>query len=489
MKHIYIVISMMVVILTASFAQGLVGQKAFAQDSDGQEEVSQETTPQETIETDEDLLFGEPVETINEEEINIKSEEEDLFGEGDLIADLEEKEEDMSTLLLSTEGVEIGGKYRFEASSSWSYDGAQGPFGANLTDDSLLLDLGVQVFMDARPFDDFRVFGKVDVSFPFTNEDGTRNFDDVFHVNELFSDFQAGDTLFFRAGKQTINWGVGYFFSPADLLNITEIDPEDPEAELEGPVSLKLHAPIGAHNLYLYTVFQDADSAGEIALAPKAEFVIGDTEIGAGLYYRSTNAPAVMTTLTTSVLDFDIFAEGVISYGSNRTFAVKDSAAPLGVSTKKYNDLFFPSATVGLTYSFSDDFNYFDLAFSAQYMYNGEGYSDPDFLKNNEAGVIGLLAAGDLSASDLIYTGRHYAAVNGTWTEMFGSDFNLACLWLGNLSDGSGMVTPSVTWNVIEYLDIVAKVGFMYGEKGDEYTPAGDAMALTLAATLGGGSF
>ena len=60
----------------------------------------------------------------------------------------------------------------------------------------------------------------MDVSYPFDDQGGTREFDEVFHVSELFSDFQFRDTLFFRAGKQTINWGVGYFFSPADLLYI-----------------------------------------------------------------------------------------------------------------------------------------------------------------------------------------------------------------------------------------------------------------------------
>ena len=51
------------------------------------------------------------------------------------------------------------------------------------------------------------------------------------------------------------------------------------------------------------------------------------------------------------------------------------------------------------------------------------------------------------------------------------------------------MITPSVTWNVIDYLDLIVKVGFLYGEPGDEYTPAGDGMNLTQAAKFGGGSF
>ena len=47
-------------------------------------------------------------------------------------------------------------------------------------------------------------------------------------LSELFADFDVDNRVFVRAGKQTVNWGVGTFFSPANLINLDEIDPEDP---------------------------------------------------------------------------------------------------------------------------------------------------------------------------------------------------------------------------------------------------------------------
>jgi hypothetical protein len=307
--------------------------------------------------------------------------------------------------------------------------------------DSFDLDLGALVYLDARPSETLRVYGEADVSYPFDDQGGTREFYEVFHVSELFSDFQLGDAVFFRAGKQTINWGVGYFFSPADLLNVTEIDPEDPEAELEGPVAVKIQAPIGAHNLYLYTVFEDAARIEEVALAPKAEFVVGDSEIGLGAFYRAGDPPAAMTTLTTSLLDFDIFAEGIVSY----------------------DERLLPSATAGLSYSFSDDLDRFNVSVSAQYMYNGEG-------ADNE---------------------QHYGAANTRWTDMFASDFTFGCFWVANLADGSGTITPFLSWSPIEELEIAVEASCAYGAAGDEYTPtpAGDTITLSLSASFGTGEF
>ncbi len=421
--------------------------------------------------------------------------DDELFGGESVVTDVAEGGRDQSAGLLgrrsgpATEGADIGGTFRFEAKSSWTYDGIAGPLGADLVDEPLEIDLGAKVFLDARPSETLRVFGKLNLSYPFTDQGATRSFDEVFHVTELFSDFQLRDAVFFRAGKQTIHWGVGWFFSPADLLNITEIDPEDPEAEREGPVALKIQAPIGAHNLYLYLLLEDAADVYSVALAPKAELVVGNTELGLGGYYRGGDAPAAMATLTTALGDFDLFAEAVLSYGSDRTFVVEEAAAPSGVGTRTYDDVLYPSATAGMRYRYADDRSWLDVTVSAQYLYNGQGYEDPDLLASRRAGVSALIAAGELSKSDLARRGRAYGALNATWTGMFGSDFTLSSLWLANLADGSGMVSPSIRWDLNDELKLSLKVSLMYGDAGDEYSPGGEAAAVSLTASLGSGSF
>jgi hypothetical protein len=450
------------------------------------------SVPAQEIETNEEALFGSDdtarLSDAGGEGASAAVSAEEEFFSTELVADVQETEEDLSTLLLTTDGVEIGGRFRFDAVSEWNYDGLEGPFGAALTDDPLTLDLGAEIFLDARPSETFRVFAKADLSLPHEALSGAQPVEAG--VKELFADFQLSDVLFFRAGKQTTNWGVGYYFSPADLLNITEIDPEDPEAEREGPVAVKIQAPLGAHNLYLYTIVEDAGSAWQTAVAPKVEFVIGSVELGVGAFYRAGDPPAAMATLTTSFSDFDLFAEGLLAYGSDRVFVVADpAAAPFYVSTRTYADQLFPAATAGLSYRRSDDLDRFNISLSAQYLYNGDGYADPGFLKSNAAGIAALTAAGELGPKDLQQPGRHYGAAGAGWHGLLGSDFDLNLFWIGNLADGSGMIAPSINWEISDDLDLSVKTGFQYGEAGEEYTPLGEAMSLSLSINFGGGVF
>ncbi len=398
-------------------------------------------------------------------------------------------------LLTSKTGVTIGGTYTSEITAGLVQTDLTNPSKDTL-DDTYSVDLGSTVFFDARPDDTIRVLGKVDITYPFTYKaddpstpfvDESRTFSDVFHVTELFSDFNIDNKIFFRAGKSTINWGVGYYFSPADLLNLSKIDPENPDDELEGPVSVKMNVPVGLDNYYIYIVSPDGiTSASELAVAPKAEFVIGDSEIGIGGYYQKDQAPAVMSTLTSSIGDISLLGEAVVTYGSNKTFVNRD------FSTVTYDDTFFFKGTAGIIYSWSDDLSNFSFSFSGQYLYNGEGYSkdDQDFISANRTTVLlPMVMAGTLSLSDIQDTGRHYGAATLSWNELLQSDFTLSVFWLGNLSDGSGIMKPSLTYTRFDNIKVSLSFPYNYGESGDEYTPSGDSLGVSLTFYLGETSF
>ena len=109
-------------------------------------------------------------------------------------------------------------------------------------------DLSGSLFLDARPSREFRAFAKIKGDVRLTESP----LDPNIALHELFADFTLADKAFFRLGKQTVNWGVGHFFSPADIINVGRIDPENPEAEREGPVALGLHLPSGRNNFYTY---------------------------------------------------------------------------------------------------------------------------------------------------------------------------------------------------------------------------------------------
>ena len=407
--------------------------------------------------------------------------------------------------LLSTAGVEIGGRYSFSGSSSWTWTDPAALFENLIPDFDVVtaeewrgliapdlevfsIDFGTTLFFDARPDEDFRVFGKATVSYPFDSEGGAREFDEVISIEELFSDFNWNEALFFRGGKHTINWGVGYFFSPADLLNVTEIDPENPEADREGPLSLKTHFPFDAHNLYLYLIANDALAGddnlltwNEIGVAVKGEFVLGSTELGIGGLYQKDVAPSAMFTFSAPLWDVDLFGEAVLRYGSDKTFVVESAA-------DSYPDDLFFHATAGFIVLYS--FEAFDssLNLAGQYSYNGEGYDDPDILKNPI--VVGpLLESGALAVSDLLNSGKHYAAVSAGWNSLFGSDISLQLFWIHNFSDMSGYLSPTVSISFLDAFSLSMQTPIAYGDAGDEYSPTGESFTIRLAVGIGGGSF
>ena len=186
---------------------------------------------------DENDLFG----GSSEEELFGSSDDGgDLFGGGDaLVEDVVETDLALNELMLTNEEtVVIGGSYSFSVTPGrlWLLD-------TDTDQGTLDVSLSSKLFFDARPDSDIRIYGEAVISYPFeTSEDAadtpgvdeTRTFDDIVSIEELFSDFTIGDSIFFRVGKQTINWGVGYFFSPADLLNLSEIDPSAPRQILRG---------------------------------------------------------------------------------------------------------------------------------------------------------------------------------------------------------------------------------------------------------------
>ncbi len=394
--------------------------------------------------------------------------DDDLFGgSGFLVEDVSETSLALDKLLLENpDGVVIGGNYSFSLTPGWVWDvGSQDNKGTMRT------NLSSQLFFDARPNTNIRIFGKAVVSYPFT-ETSSRTFSDIFSIKELFSDFTIDDSLFFRVGKQTLNWGVGYFFSPADLLNLSEINPADPTAELEGPVSVKVNMPLGIDNLYGYVIVPDgAADVTELAVAAKYEKVFKTTELGFGAYYRKGQAPAAMVTFSTGIGDVAVFGEGMISYGSDRSFKVGNPLLPTVVENP--DDRLYLSGTLGARFAWTDRESDLGVSFAGQYYYNGEGYTGENLI-----------------SYPMSNSRQHYAAANVSVS--LSKTFSTGLFWYGNMSDLSGLVTPSITWSPKDYFSVSLGLSTTYGEPGDEFVPlmlGNKKISATLGFTLGGTGF
>ena len=453
---------------------------------------------QEGSENFDDLFEGEILEEDGEPAAE-ESQEEDLF-ESDLFeesAETEAAEEAApEEAFLVSDQLEWGGSFDLSLTAQVAATDYIAPWNKafwNPDISSLTSVVSADLFFDARPNRDFRVFGKIKAAYrypadPLSTDPPPGEWEA--EIFELFSDFQIKDLLFFRAGKQTVQWGVGYFFSPADVLNLVSIDPEDPGADREGPIALKTHFPFAADNAYLYLVANDIDKPYEIAVAPKVELLLGNYELGIGGFYQYDLTPKGMLTLTGPLWDLDLFAEAMVQWGSDRTF-VDFSPSP---SSYTIEDQMLFSGTVGFSYLNSD----WNLSLSTQYFFNDQGYQesyDYEVMFESTSDLLPLPpetpAEAIITSADLLYPGRHYLAASVGWSELLDSDFGLSLLYLANFSDGSGLITPTVTWDPIDHVRLSTGLRISYSDDpaGDEYAPTGGALAWTLGVSLGAGRF
>jgi hypothetical protein len=557
-------------VLTAQESGGDATQTA--QDA-GEQEVAEET------ETDES-----PLEESWDDDFESLFETDEMIESSDPEAELASPEDD----LLQQEGVRWGGRLGGSLSADWQWNDITRD-GTQLSDPdtrSLTPSLGGSLFFDARPEPEFRAYGKLEFDLESAaadlldvqltpeqaeaglpegwtieeNEDGDTEIRDdtgtliftlpadgtdaiagtdedgavgqapglALSVAELFFDYTWQDTLFFRFGKHTIAWGAGYFFSPADVLNLTAVDPEDPTAEREGPVSLRTGYPFGlTGNATLYIIANQGIEPRDVAVAPLVEFVAGPGELGFGAYYQRALAPRLMSLYTASVGDADLFAEAVLLYGSDRVFvrpSDDQSAAEadptdghdLVVETYTEESRAFLQATVGGRYLYQFE-ERGTLLLAGQYFYNGEGYSgEVDgllpaaarlALNPTENGRLILDPAQQpegyetppaLGFEDLANFGKHYVGATVSLSGIPWERLSLALFGLVNLSDFSAIVSPTVSVSFLNRFSLATSLRFTLGPPDGEFTDpaslflgqdATPTAGLTVSISMPGGSF
>jgi hypothetical protein len=429
---------------------------------------------QPAIVTDEEALFG-GAEPAAQAPPSPKS--------GGLVTVVDEADlaKNIDKTLLVGKGAEIGGEYNFELKPAWTWRGSPlGPenLGSAAYSSALNPLLETKLHFDSRPDENFRVFGKVWASYPFA---APGDWSGSFKLLELFADYNFDRAVFLRAGKQTVKWGVGYFYSPADVLSLAAIDAEKPEDEREGPVALKLHVPVGLDNYYLYLISQNVSTPEAVALAPKAELLIGNLELALAAYYRPDLAtrPRAILMATFPFFDLDLFTESVLAYGSERGYVEKGPAGLL-VSTLK-DELFF-QGSLGLRYQRMDGLQ--GLSLIAQYLFNGLGYQNPSVFVDNPQAVQLLLAQKRIGPADLALRGMHYLSARFSIDRYRESDFGFSLFLMANFSDGSGRLVPELNYGTAKNVTVRFKLPVNYGDPGSEYSPSGAIIAPTLRFDL-----
>lgn len=381
---------------------------------------------------------------------------------------IEEMPPSMDSLFLESDKVVIRGQFSLDGGIDWRKASA----------DNLQYSAKLRLTLDARPDKNYRAYAKIDSFYPTISESETASpmsFDPSLSVKELYADTNWGDTLYLRAGKQTIAWGVGRYFSPADVLNLTAIDIEDPDAERYGPVALKINIPEKLNNFYGYVIANDISSANDLAYAVKAEFLVGETEFAIAGFYRQGMAPRAIAMVTFPVGAMDFYAEAVAALGSDKTFL-----DGIGGTYIDKTSLIF-QATAGFSYKYTDPLENWNISATGQFWYNGEGYEDPAIARISKTDP--LMTSHTILPGDLLHPDRYYAVASLGLSDIYKSGFNISALWFGALGGETGKITPIISHSS-EDLTVSFKAPINYGPVKAEYAPFGCMVTPTVELKL-----
>ena len=419
---------------------------------------------------------------------------------------------DLQKAMLSLEGnkLRIGGSLdsSLKLSCNWAELNKPKP------DSTLTTNLNANLFFDARPTENLKLYGKFSFGFPFEKTlsgavvlqkkqlpllpndiavpigvNGTVNIS----IRELYTDFSLKDIAFFRFGKHAVKWGTGYFYSPADIINLSRIDPQDPEADKEGPLSLRTHIviPRTQHNLWFYLLppAESGFKTEDTAVAAKAEFVFGNWEWGIGGRYRYDQAPKLVTTLSGSIAGkVAVFAEGVFAWGSDYIY-YKNGDYNSGYTEK--NKAFF-QATAGASYSNAKT----HTSVAAQYFYNGFGYRDTKEVQSIiEAGFAeaqkenfshpAVGAARNITSMGNI--GQHYIACTLSQNKIGTEKLRAQLFQQFAVSELQGMSVLTFSWNPNRLIGFGIGPAFIYPLSSESQVKS--SANLSLSVKMGGGKF
>lgn len=451
----------------------------------------------------------------------IVEDEDDIFGVEESVGEGTEDSSAVRDAFIQSAAPSLVGSYSGSAGLTGTWND---PWGAGFdlfAPDAVALapSSALHLGFSAKPEKDLGFYGEVRTAYPFArdatvydsdgNASGTVSVPDI-SVFNLYAKFDWKDRIFFSFGKQPLKWGLGYFFAPAnDILALGAVNYDDLGADREGPLSLRVNAPIPGTmaTAYLYAIMDSASlHPTEIGVAPKFEISFPGIELALAGYYQKDDGPRAIASTSFGIGDVNFFGEGVLAFGSEKWFVIEESRTvatpaippfvPEGEQAFSYrivekgglDDLFF-TGTVGLSYSKSWN-KKLDLTVMAQYLYDGEGqanmslddmlqavvertnpfYDYPDDPAIDLSGANGMMTALSKFGSRL---GQHYGGVSVSASGILGTDLSASVLALANLADLSGWVKPQLSWRIFDRMSVSGWASFGFGEGGDEFTNMG----------------
>lgn len=318
----------------------------------------------------------------------------------------------------------------------WASYPTLGDFGSSM-ERSPIFGISSNLGFDARPDSSFRIHGSMYWDFPayatpfnYTNVSTPA-------IWEMFADYTFLNTVFFRIGKQIINWGASRFFPIDDLPDLvpTSFQQFSPVSfDNTAGIGVKIGVPIGIDSLSLiaqikngYIANPAVPSVKEIGLGAMDDLQLGKTELSLGGYYQKYLTPTALAIFRRTIFGVDTRAEAL--------FAQTPTG---GVAISYLANIFWQSASPA-------NFN-----IEAEYMHNaGPALA---YINDSEPGFP---------------TGDALAVLAG-FKNIFGWPVNIGVKWEHSFLDNSGLITPGVSYTPFSHISFTLAAPVYYGPSDGE---------------------
>jgi hypothetical protein len=362
------------------------------------------------------------------------------------------------------------------------------------------------VTLDSRLQNDTKVFGNLEVNyFPGFDTSNimyrTSGIKDNYslYLRELFMDFNFNRSIYFRIGKQVLQWGRCYFWNPTDLINVERNSFVEKIGSREGVYGARLHMPFGTiANLYSFINIQSANRIDSISGTVKFEYLLGRSEMALSIWGKRGKPVVLGYDISTRVWDLDVKGEISITAGGDFQASIRQQDSSLFVEALNSGVTPRLSLSVGKSFGFMGFPN--ALMINLEGYYNGGGYKENMFRDTSRyvvhadrfkslpyeekprATKTEVLLEGNLYEPN--YHSRYYAALFVNISRLFLSGFGCNLAGIVNIDQASSMVYGSFSYAMLNNVTLSTTLIGYIGEKNTEYTLFDQLFGLRILASV-----
>lgn len=362
------------------------------------------------------------------------------------------------------------------------------------------------VTLDSRLQNDTKVFGNLEVNyFPGLDTSNVMyrasGIEDNYslYLREFFMDFNFNRSVYFRIGKQVLQWGRCYFWNPTDLINVERNSFVEKIGSREGVYGARLHVPFGTiANIYSFINIQSVNRIDSISGTVKFEYLLGRNEMALSVWGKRGKPVVLGYDISSRVWDLDVKGEISLTTGGDFQASIKQKDSSLFVEEinsgvtprvslsvgRSFGFMGFPNALMINLEGYYNGGGYRGNMFrdTSRYVVNADRFKSLPYEERPRATKSEVLLEGNLYEPN--YHSRYYAALFVNISRLFLSGLTCNLAGIVNIEQASSMVTGTFAYTMLNNVTISTTLTGYIGEKNTEYTLFDQLFGVRVLASV-----